>query len=395
MKSICPEEYCTACMVCASICSHNAINIMEDNIGFRRPYIDEDKCIACGLCKKVCPELNRLEKKFPSSCLAAVTANAEKRDKSSSGGVASLLAQHVQSSGGYVIACSGEDITNVRHRLFSPSDSVTPIAGSRYVQSFVSPELLRNVRQLINTGKIVLFIGTGCQTAGVKRLFKEQPSNLILVDLVCHGVASQKMLNETIDYYKHLYPGLISQSIHFREKTSEKISYGWYMTVVQKGNEHKVIIDWRKDPYMAAFLDHLSLRPCCFSCRYAFSARATDITLSDFWGLGKDSRFASIVGPSSVLINTDKGAELISTLEDIETEHREVGEAVKGVGRLQTPSPHNNQTSKFISLFKEIGFVEAVRRTTLRKFAENEFRNKSVIHRLIFPYVKKLKFVGF
>ena len=45
---------CTSCQMCAAVCAKNAIEIRLNKDGFYRPYLDEDKCVDCGLCTKVC-----------------------------------------------------------------------------------------------------------------------------------------------------------------------------------------------------------------------------------------------------------------------------------------------------------------------------------------------------
>lgn len=49
------KEECCGCSACSSICSQDAINMVEDYEGFEYPQIDGDKCIRCYKCIKVCP----------------------------------------------------------------------------------------------------------------------------------------------------------------------------------------------------------------------------------------------------------------------------------------------------------------------------------------------------
>ena len=58
-------------------------------------------------------------------------------------------------------------------------------------------DVLSQIRQDVKDGTNVLFIGTPCQVTAVKRMYEEQPDNLFLVDLICHGVPSNKWL---VDY---------------------------------------------------------------------------------------------------------------------------------------------------------------------------------------------------
>lgn len=46
---------CTGCMACRFICPKSAISMCEDKEGFLYPVIDEDLCIDCEKCDKVCP----------------------------------------------------------------------------------------------------------------------------------------------------------------------------------------------------------------------------------------------------------------------------------------------------------------------------------------------------
>ena len=49
-----PEE-CCGCSACFSICSSEAISMIEDAEGFEYPSINPKKCVCCGMCLKVCP----------------------------------------------------------------------------------------------------------------------------------------------------------------------------------------------------------------------------------------------------------------------------------------------------------------------------------------------------
>ena len=45
---------CCGCTACMNICPKGAIDMCEDEEGFKYPVINKDKCIECGLCKKIC-----------------------------------------------------------------------------------------------------------------------------------------------------------------------------------------------------------------------------------------------------------------------------------------------------------------------------------------------------
>lgn len=49
------KKECCGCTACAIICPKSCITMVEDNEGFQYPIIDEEKCIRCYMCLKVCP----------------------------------------------------------------------------------------------------------------------------------------------------------------------------------------------------------------------------------------------------------------------------------------------------------------------------------------------------
>lgn len=58
-KEKCPELYggkeeCCGCSACYAICPVHAIRMQEDKEGFLYPVLDENICIRCYKCIKVC-----------------------------------------------------------------------------------------------------------------------------------------------------------------------------------------------------------------------------------------------------------------------------------------------------------------------------------------------------
>ena len=49
------KEDCCGCTACYAICPKGAIEMKEDEEGFEYPRIDEEKCVRCGMCLRVCP----------------------------------------------------------------------------------------------------------------------------------------------------------------------------------------------------------------------------------------------------------------------------------------------------------------------------------------------------
>lgn len=388
MKEICVKEKCTGCSACFNACSQKAITMSEDACGFIHPNIDQNLCIDCGLCTKVCPVNTKVTFKYPLECYAATVKSDEELLSCASGGLATELSRYVINKGGVVYGCTGKNIRNVHHIRINKIEDIELLKGSKYVQSFIG-EVYRNVKKDLQTGYFVLFIGTPCQVAGLKGfLHHKDYQNLITVDLVCHGVPSQKMLNDNISLYCAENEDI---SVSFRKKvyTSSRsgalwrITYGWFYQT--KNMPAKRAIKYYKDPYMFRFLAPLIFRSSCYICPYANISRCSDFTLGDFWGLGKDAGFINGKGVSAVLVNTEKAVSVWSEIsKNCVCVQRDVVEAQKGNGQLQVSSRIHNNYDMFISLYPQIGFKQAVYTSLKKDLNRIKFNNlKNLVKHLI------------
>lgn len=97
---------CTSCSMCAALCPVQCISIVSDTDGFLRPVTDEDKCIGCGLCVKVCYKFDHevQPQPQPAGQLYAAVADEATVNVCTSGGVGDVLAWYLTSQG---IKCAG------------------------------------------------------------------------------------------------------------------------------------------------------------------------------------------------------------------------------------------------------------------------------------------------
>lgn len=58
MKVLTKPERCKECRLCAAFCPKEAISFAKKTnpAGYHPAVIDEDKCIACGICYTTCPD---------------------------------------------------------------------------------------------------------------------------------------------------------------------------------------------------------------------------------------------------------------------------------------------------------------------------------------------------
>ena len=245
-------------------------------MGHLYPYIDQELCIDCGLCKNICPSLHPSLKNKPITAFAAWSKDENDYKSSTSGGAASVLSQYTIDQGGVVYGCAMLPDIDVKHIRVTDKDDIKLLKGSKYVQSNIL-DIIPRLKEDVKSNKLTLFIGTPCQVAAIKSLFKEKPNNLLLVDLICHGVPSLDLLKnhiEKVAYHPHY------DTVLFREGT------GIYVIVVVDGKEvyRQALKQPRyKDFYINAFFDGYTYRDSCYQCQYACPERVSDITIGDFW----------------------------------------------------------------------------------------------------------------
>lgn len=366
LRDICQHELCTGCMACVNVCGHSSIQITEDELGFRYPKINTATCTDCGLCSTVCPVNNPTSKSFPSDCYAFALRSPRELEKSSSGGAATAIGAHIISNGGVVYGCSGEDIHHVEHIRVDSLPDLASLRGSKYVQSDCRG-VYKPLRADLLAGKQVVFIGVPCQVAGLRNFLRKDYENLLTVDLVCHGVPSQRLLDDNIARCKAKDPGMIENSVRFRRKRdfmslSGEIEFIWSYTT---SNNKVVRRDWYDDPYMFGFIEGLFYRSCCYECPYAYSIRTSDITLSDFWGLPAQAGYNTGRGVSSILVNTPRGRKFMeefigSSESTAEIKPRKARESISWNGQLMHPSFKSTAVDRFRSLYPEIGLSKSV-----------------------------------
>lgn len=347
MKEICSKNLCTGCSLCAIKCTKKSITMRKiDDLGHLYPVIDPKTCINCHLCQKVCPQLNPSPKTYPYKCYAAWSKDEIDYRSSTSGGVASVLSQYFVNNGGVVYGCAMQPNVIVKHIRVDKINELTKLKGSKYVQSDIS-EVLPQLKKDIKDGKLTLFIGTPCQCAAVRNLFSEQPINLYIVDLICHGIPSIDFLQKHI---KKIIGNIHADTIKFRDEMGH---YVMEVTVNGKIRYKKALKGPRyEDLYFNTFIDGYTFRSSCYKCYYASPERAFDITIGDFWGLGKESSTTEIpkhpYGCSVIIPSTNKGINLVEIIKDkINLYPREVIEAVNGNNQLRSPFKLNWRIKTF------------------------------------------------
>ena len=218
MNIIDNQKLCTGCGACYYSCPKKCISMVENEEGFLFPKIDEKACVNCGKCRQICPANKQPENKFAGKCYAAWNLNENVRMDSSSGGLFSSIAEVILAENGVVYAAKMEDDFDLHHIRITKSEHLAETRKSKYYQSRVF-DVFDSIKTDISSGRKVMFIGTPCQVAAVKRLF--DCDNLFTVDLVCHGVASKKVVLSYANSLAKKY-GAGVKKLLFRHKNAKR-----------------------------------------------------------------------------------------------------------------------------------------------------------------------------
>lgn len=345
------QNNCIGCSACKFICPREAITLLQDNLGFYKAKINDSLCINCGKCYNVCPLVNT--KKNPESdvCYAAWNINNEDRKKSTSGGIATLVASKIINDGGVAYLCSSYIFQNkIQHIRIDNLEDLEKTRGSKYVQSFLGNTFI-NIKNDLIKGSKVLFVGTPCQVSGLKNYLKNEYSNLYTMDLICHGTPSVKFLKD------HL-----KGSFEDGNKISFRNEKGYFLQVFQN---NKMIYNKSEnlDLYYIGFNSSLIVNDDCLKCKYATTTRVGEITIGDFWGLGKNEVFRHDIkdGCSVVIINNKKGEEIFNLCKNnMFFEKRDFIEAVNGNHNLSKTSFCTLKKSKFNEYYLKYGFDKTI-----------------------------------
>lgn len=184
------KKLCNGCGTCSLKCPKDAIEMIEDSEGFLYPKIDQEKCIHCGLCEKVCSNFNNSNYEMKSYIV--INKDEKELKISSSGGMFYLLAKYTIERGGIVFGVAYDENLNVIHKSATTIKDCKAFCGSKYVRSDLK-NTYKETEEFLKAGKIVLYTGTACQLNGLKKYLVKEYDNLILCDILCHANPSPKV----------------------------------------------------------------------------------------------------------------------------------------------------------------------------------------------------------
>ena len=316
------KKLCCGCTACAAICEHKAISMQEDSEGFLFPVLDNDLCVNCGLCNKICPmgSDHQSNSGQDQKSYLAISKHPEHYNKSATVGICTILARLFVENGDRVFGvCLDESTWKTFHICVSDNEGIERLRNSKYIQSDLRQAFFET-KDLLNKGVKVLFIGTPCQIAGLKAYLRHDYENLLTIDLICHGVYSYKLIRKEVDYWEDRLHGKVS-NFKFRSKrrSGGVINFDLKRT---SNTEHFEFFG----PYSPTYRcyayngDSVSynIRNSCYNCPFREQSRYGDITVGDAWFIDA-AKYLNIDidwknGVSHFFGNTKKGRQYINQI---------------------------------------------------------------------------------
>ena len=372
------KKNCCGCSACVNSCPKKCIAMKPDSEGFWYPVTDENLCIDCKKCERVCPVLNGHKADNQPKAYLVRNRNAALRKSSSSGGFFPAAAEFVIEQGGCVFGAGYDEKFNVRHSFIESMDDITKFNRSKYVQSFIG-NTYKQTKDFLENGRTVLFTGTPCQIEGLLTFLGKNYDNLYTMDIICKGVPSPKFWRKYLKWHIKRSKKEIKE-VRFREKT-----YGYGSTTMRvvyaDGSEYDEPYD--VDPMLQFYSKEMISRPSCYNCRFKGKHRRSSFTAGDYWYVsGAAPEMDDNIGVTQVLVNNAKAAaafEQIRKRLDVAELDFDHDSAINGGMMVSSaqPNPRREEMFKDLATMSVYGLQ--------RKYFPGTFRLKNRIKRQLRP----------
>lgn len=384
-RVICNHDKCTGCTACKDVCPKQCITMQPDELDALHPIVDDSICINCGLCEKTCPNNRELSYKLPHKVWAAWSNDNDVRRTSASGGIACELYRYWIKNGGVATGVVYDRDEGCHFILLEKESDIKTVQNSKYTFSETAG-IYKVVKQKLQAGISVLFIGVPCQVAGLYGFLKRKYDNLITVDIICHGMPPATYLEQHIKSIEDKKKEYTCQ-LFFRDPKY----YTYTFTFTLKNNNGKEFYNKKvltRDNYQLGYHRALIYRENCYSCNYAREERISDLTIGDFSGLGRFAPFEyDKHNVSCILENTDKGSALLKKLNGaLSMFERPACEAFEVEKQLKSPSVKHSRRSIFEKVYRKTRNYELASNIALKEEKKKAVKTAIILKIKVFLY---------
>jgi len=302
ISNIVKQNLCTGCGICAAICPTGSLRMQLNEEGEFIPFLGLG-CDECNLCPSVCPQLtwsynsqhiNKILSKEFSAILgssdelntfAGDAVDLGRRRRSSSGGILTLMLQHLLDSekiDAAIVVGSANPSNKVlfEAKIVRTTEELEKCAGSKYYPI----ELSNALCELKSTKEVAAIVGLPCHVRAIRLLMEKSKgfNNQIkyIFGLVCgHGVSTHftdMLITAT---------GVSSNSVDmvvYRGKQSSKTASDYVFSAYKHGRIIGKPISFNTSLYGAAWMRRIFVPRACDFCTDVFAEEA-DATFMDAW----------------------------------------------------------------------------------------------------------------
>ncbi len=323
------EGICGKCGGCVSFCSAGELNALEIAEDGGPRFVDEDKCLKCGICYLVCPQIKALNSELKEKhswkapigsyrkLTSARTTNKEIRDTCTDGGVVTSLLIHALEKHliqGAIVSKKLDPFTR-QPVLITEPDELLKTAGTYFDKTTHLEEIGRKyttyspvIREIGSLGRgrleSVALVGTPCQIYTVRKM---QLLNVIPADMVTLTIGLFCMENFSFDEDAR---SKLEKKLKIELKDVKKLNVKDDVIVTLENGEVVHL------PFEA--VDEIA-RPACFACP-DFANDYADISVG---GLGSPDGYTTTVVRSGRGEGIYNSAKNDKSIEELSFEDRE------------------------------------------------------------------------
>lgn len=306
--------------------------------------------------------MKEIQKSGDGVVYALICNNRKTRLESSSGGAFTVFSDIILHSGGVIVGAVFDEKMNVVHKIARTPDERDSMRGSKYVQSDAHA-VWNEILDYLENDSYVMFTGTPCQVDALKALADIKgirTDKLYTVDLICHGVPSPKINRELFSQLSGNGKKLVGYSYRSKKK-------GWHAHFEEAKYEGGIKESrrgwWLAYSNILLFEKYYTNRQCCCECPYCDTNRVSDLTIGDAWGIEKFApEIDDNIGISLVLVNTEKGAQLMGHAEDGAKIYKFRLDDFMQPRLNKIPCPKPDKKEEFWDYYERNGYLKMLRK---------------------------------
>lgn len=308
--------------------------------------------------------------KFDYSDLRAYAGHLIDREqllKSSSGGAASYIAEKFIDDGGIVFGVGySDDFKSAEYYCVKTRDGLEILKGSKYIPSIKKIKIdgeycsvFKTLEKYLLAGEKILYIGLGCDVAALKKYCIANgidSTNLFTLELICVGTTMQEAHSMFIQEVERKYNAKV-RKLNVRYK-KEKWNLPYLR--VEFDNENIFEAPFCESDLGIAF--DILYQESCSRCKYKGSQHVGDIAVGDYFRLEHDDEIYDENGVSILIKKTQKGEQLIESIESKEFILKEVDieKALLDNHRYYECSEINDETKNVLVNLRKNGLRYAI-----------------------------------